>query len=96
MGVQGCMVQEMVDQGQIREVSDYCRCDVLDTYFVFLRTMVLHGDLTLDAEHERVAQTKKWLEARAPKCAAYRGYLDQWGDWVDPWVNGGTRDTGGA
>ena len=35
------MVQDMYDAGRLAEINDYCRCDVLDTYFVFLRTRVL-------------------------------------------------------
>ena len=37
MDVQGDMVQDMFDAGRLAEINDYCRCDVLDTYFVFLR-----------------------------------------------------------
>ena len=50
MDVQGDMVQDMYDAGRLAEINDYCRCDVLDTYFVFLRTRVLVGQLSLDAE----------------------------------------------
>ena len=45
MDVQGDMVQDMYDAGRLAEINDYCRCDVLDTYFVFLRTRVLLGQL---------------------------------------------------
>ena len=38
MDVEGHMVQDMYDAGRLAEINDYCRCDVLDTYFVFLRT----------------------------------------------------------
>lgn len=40
-GVDGSQVQDMFHNGQVEEINDYCRCDVLDTYFVFLRTQVL-------------------------------------------------------
>ena len=36
------------NRGKLAEINNYCRCDVLDTYFVFLRTRVLVGQLTLD------------------------------------------------
>jgi 3'-5' exonuclease len=85
MAVQGNMVQDMYDAGQLAEINDYCRCDVLDTYFVFLRTRVLLGQLTLDAEHQLIAHTKQWLESKAEGSTAYRLYLDHWGDWPDPW-----------
>lgn len=86
MDVQGHMVQDLFDQGKVQTINDYCRCDVLDTYFVFLRTRVMLGDLTLEREKEIVAAAREWLEARAGKQPAYRLYLDRWGDWPDPWT----------
>jgi hypothetical protein len=85
MDVHGDMVQDLYDAGRLAEINDYCRCDVLDTYFVFLRTRVLVGQLSLDAEQTIVADTKAWLEDRADQVAAYRLYLDRWGDWLNPW-----------
>jgi predicted PolB exonuclease-like 3'-5' exonuclease len=86
--VQGHMVQAMYEEGKTGEITQYCRCDVLDTYFVFLRTSVLLGQLSLEREQEIVAQTKHWLEARADQVPAFRQYLDHWGDWVNPWQPG--------
>jgi hypothetical protein len=57
---------------------------VLDTYFVFLRSRVLLGKLTLEEEHTIVTETKHWLEEQAPSSPAYRHYLDHWGDWHPP------------
>ena len=81
MDVQGNMVQDLYDAGRLAEIHDYCRCDVLDTYFVFLRTRVLYGQLTLETEQQIIAETKTWLEQKADQVAAYRLYLDHWGDW---------------
>ena len=85
MDTQGYMVQDMYDNGQLAEINDYCRCDVLDTYFVFLRVSVVMGNLTLDQEQALVAAAKTWLEQRCDDSAAYRLYLDRWGDWQNPW-----------
>jgi predicted PolB exonuclease-like 3'-5' exonuclease len=85
MDVQGDMVQDLHSAGQLDRINDYCRCDVLDTYFVFLRTRVLVGQLALDKEQAIVAQTKQWLSDQAEQVAAYRMYLDKWGDWPNPW-----------
>ncbi|HOP77498.1 MAG TPA: 3'-5' exonuclease, partial [Thermogutta sp.] len=68
------------------EINDYCRCDVLDTYFIFLRTRVLVGQISLEEEHRIVAEAKQWLEQRAATDRACRIYLDHWGDWPNPWV----------
>jgi 3'-5' exonuclease len=85
MGIQGHMVQDLYDAGEIQKINEYCRCDVLDTYFVFLRTRVLLGQLTLEAEQQLVAQVKRWLEEKAPQAEAFRNYLEHWGDWTNPW-----------
>ena len=79
-GVDGSMVQDMYDNGQSAEINDYCRCDVLDTYFVFLRTRVLMGKLTLEEESAIIADTREWLIERADKCAAYATYLEHWSE----------------
>ena len=84
MDVQGHMVQDLYDEGRLTEINDYCRCDALDTYFVFLRTRVLLGDLTLDEEQGVIAETKEWLTKESDQCEAYRLYLERWGDWSDP------------
>ncbi len=86
MDVQGDMVQDMFDAGRLAEINDYCRCDVLDTYFVFLRSRVLVGQLPLEKEQEIIARTKTWLEEKAPQVPAYQLYLDKWGDWPNPWI----------
>jgi hypothetical protein len=68
----------------VEAINDYCRCDVLDTYFVFLRTRVLLGKLNLEQEHKLVAAAKTWLESQAPTSLAYSHYLAHWGDWHPP------------
>jgi len=87
MDTQGHMVQDMYDEGQLAQINDYCRCDVLDTYFVFLRLAVVMGNLTLDQEQDLVVAAKTWLEQRTDESPAYRLYLDRWGDWENPWVS---------
>jgi predicted PolB exonuclease-like 3'-5' exonuclease len=88
MDVQGDMVQDMYDAGRLAEINDYCRCDVLDTYFVFLRSRVLIGQLALETEQQIISETKTWLEQKADQVAAYRIYLEHWGDWYNPWEEG--------
>lgn len=81
----GDQVQDQYDQGDLQGISDYCRCDVLDTYFVFLRSMVLSGKLTVEKEIKIVEESKKWISDRAEECEAYATYLERWTDWLDPW-----------
>ena len=85
MDLRGDQVQQQYNDGDLQSISDYCRCDVLDTYFVFLRSMVLTGRLPLEREIQLVADAKAWIEERADDCKAYRDYLSHWGEWHDPW-----------
>ena len=86
MDIQGCMVQDLFNEGKLAEINDYCRCDVLDTYFVFLRVAVLLGKLSLAREQELVAETRDWLTQRVEQMPVYGRYLDNWGEWVNPWL----------
>lgn len=85
MEVQGDMVYDLYCQGRIEEINEYCRCDVLDTYFVFLRTMLLMGKHTVEQEQQLVNQARSLLETQSHLHPAYQSYLEQWGDWDNPW-----------
>ena len=87
MAVHGDMVQDMYEEGQLDEINDYCRCDVLDTYFIFLRSRVLAGKITLEREQEIVMEVKDWLTGEAEKVKAYQTYLANWQDWGNPWID---------
>ncbi|TWT53452.1 putative 3'-5' exonuclease related to the exonuclease domain of PolB [Rubripirellula amarantea] len=85
MDLNGEQVQKQFDDGNKKAISDYCRCDVLDTYFIFLRTKTLKGTITLEQEIQLVADAKVWIEERAEDCKAYQDYLAHWNDWLNPW-----------
>lgn len=85
MDVQGYMVQDIYNEGRIAEINDYCRCDVLDTYFVFLRCHVVLGQLKLEEEQKIIAETKAWLQERSAVTPVYAAYLSRWGTWRNPW-----------
>ncbi|MBY0514655.1 MAG: 3'-5' exonuclease [Gemmataceae bacterium] len=78
MGVRGDQVYRLHREGRLAEINDYCLCDTLDTYFVFLRTRVLTGDLGPDQEAELVARAKALLAAKAAEQPVLRRYLDAW------------------
>ena len=84
MDVAGHMVQDLWDSGRRSEIHDYCRGDVLDTYFVFLRSRVVAGEITLEREQELIDEAKAWIEARADSSPGLARYLAAWGDWQDP------------
>jgi predicted PolB exonuclease-like 3'-5' exonuclease len=84
MDVSGDQVYAMYQAGRMQEINDYCMFDTLDTYFVFLRTRVLRGDISLEAEQDLVLRAKAWLTAKVGELPALRQYLANWADW-EPW-----------
>lgn len=85
MDVAGHMVQDLFAAKELAKINDYCRCDVLDTYFIFLRFNVLTGQISLEREQQLVDDARQWLQARIPKHAIFDDYVRQWGDWNNPW-----------
>ncbi len=81
METSGDQVDALYRDGKIQEINDYCLHDVLDTYFVFLRTRVMTGELTLEAEQDLVAETKSWLEERTDEYPALVPYVEAFGEW---------------
>jgi predicted PolB exonuclease-like 3'-5' exonuclease len=77
-GIDGSQVQGLYFAGHTDQINDYCRCDVLDTYFVFLRSRVLIGRLTSEEEQELVQKTREMLEQQAADHPAYQHYLKFW------------------
>jgi hypothetical protein len=60
--IDGSMVQQLWQEGRLRDIHRYCRQDVIQTYFLFLRVELLRGRLTPE-HHERVlAQTAGFRE----------------------------------
>jgi 3'-5' exonuclease len=84
MQIRGDEVYSMFLDGRVRDINNYCIHDVLDTYFVFLRTRVLSGDITIIQEQDIVKGTKNFLEDSQERIPALTEYLANWGDW-DPW-----------
>ena len=76
--VRGDMVQQMFEEGRLDEIHRYCRCDVLDTYFVFLRYSVLKGRISFKREEELINEARTFLEERSDDEPVYREYLDAW------------------
>ena len=82
-GIDGSQVQDLYYDGHVDQINDYCRCDVLDTYFVFLRSRVLLGRLSLQEEQTLTDLTRQLLTEQAEEHAAYRHYLTSWNQRLD-------------
>ena len=82
METSGDKVAALYAEGKLKEINDYCLHDVLDTYFVFLRTRVLTGELSLEQENAIVEDTRSWLEERVGETPALEVYLENFGVWT--------------
>jgi len=83
MDVSGDQVYGMYGAGRIQDINDYCMFDTLDTYFVFLRTRVLLGEMTVSEEATLVRRARVWLTAKTSEFPALRQYLENFEQW-DP------------
>ena len=77
-GIDGSQVQDLYHAGHVDRINDYCRCDVLDTYFVFLRSRVLLGKMTLQEEQTLTEIARDLLSEQAENHPAYEHYLATW------------------
>ncbi len=78
MEMAGDQVYALWREGRTREINDYCMFDTLDTYFVFLRTRVLLGEIALDEEKRYVERARTWLNMKAADLPALQQYLNNW------------------
>lgn len=74
----GANVYSMILTGNFAAVNEYCSFDVLDTYFVFLRTKVLTGELTMFQEEHLRREAHAWLKVESEKQAHLTRYLEKW------------------
>ena len=67
MAVDGSQVQELYEQGRLEEIHRYCRNDVIQTYFLFLRVELIRGRID-DAAYRlaRAASAHFLAEIGAP------------------------------
>lgn len=81
MDTKGDQVQALWESGERERIDDYCMCDALDTYFVYLRCRVLQGLITLDAERQLVAHARAWVAEQAERSLALADWLNRSKAW---------------
>lgn len=74
MDIKGHMVQELWERGERERIDDYCTCDALDTYLVFLRCQLLAGRLTPEAEAQAWESARHAAELLAPRSVILADY----------------------
>lgn len=63
LGVDGSQVWTLYQEGRLGEIRDYCETDVVNTYLVYCRYLLMRGALTQAAYAEEVELVRKSLEA---------------------------------
>jgi len=81
METKGEMVEELFAQGEHFRIDDYCLGDAMDTYFVFLRTLVLRGVIDLRRERELVEAAVEKMEAKQSEEGYFKSYLEAFSYW---------------
>jgi 3'-5' exonuclease len=51
-GIDGSQVEQLFAEGRIAEVADYCECDVVSTYRLWLLDELFKGAISVE-EHDR-------------------------------------------
>jgi predicted PolB exonuclease-like 3'-5' exonuclease len=77
MEMTGAQVYDLHRAGRLQEINDYCMFDTLDTYFVFLRTRVLLGELSAEQEEQLALRARAWLATKIVTLPALRQYLEK-------------------
>jgi len=81
MDTKGDQVQGLFDEGKRFEIDDYCLADTMDTYFVFLRTLVMRGVIDLDREKTLVEAAKGMMEEKLKQEGYFKPYLEHFTYW---------------
>jgi predicted PolB exonuclease-like 3'-5' exonuclease len=78
LDVAGDQVYGLYKAGKLQEINDYCMFDTIDTYFVFLRTRVLTGELTAEEEELLAWRARDWLARKMTELPALQTYVQAW------------------
>lgn len=84
MGVSGGEVYDLFLQGRLQEINNYCIHDVLDTYFVFLRSRLILQAITPSQESDLIQSAKNFMQKNIERIPAFKEYLEHWTD-IKPW-----------
>ena len=76
MGMSGAKVWETFHGGGIKAIRDYCETDVLNTYLVYLRFLLMKGDLLPDGYEAEIDELKNYLKEQTEP--HFHEFLEVW------------------
>jgi predicted PolB exonuclease-like 3'-5' exonuclease len=71
-------VLEHYRQGRLDLINQRCCCDVLDTYFAFIRSRVMLGCIDGKQEQAIIGDARSWIENQSPEHPYLLPYLKCW------------------
>ncbi len=77
-GVDGSMVADLYDKGEIQKIRDYCETDVLNTYLVYLRYMHHRGIISLADHDSSTKDVVRYLKEEGVRRKHLKDFLDAW------------------
>ena len=76
MGMSGAKVFDAFQEGDIKGIRDYCETDVLNTWLVYLRFLLMRGDLDTVGYEQELSLLKDYLaEEGLPH---FQSFLEAW------------------
>ena len=66
-GIDGTQVEAFVNANRIEDVANYCEFDVLSTYLLFLRYMLVVGELSVENHQQSLSSFSKFIADRIGK-----------------------------
>ena len=84
MQLKGSDVLKLWQDGKKQEIDNYCLCDTLDTYFIYLRVQVMMGHLSLSEEKIAVKEAKQFLKNKIEAYPTIEDYLANFTYWTEP------------
>lgn len=79
-GVDGSMVAQMIDDGKVEEVRNYCETDVLNTYLVYLRWQLHTGTLNKAGYNASVTDLITFIDTEKEKRPYLADFMEAWGE----------------
>ena len=75
-GIDGSQVEAFVSSNRIEDVANYCEFDVLSTYLLFLRYMLVVGELSSEAYQQSLSSFAKFIVDRLERRPHLSSFAD--------------------
>ena len=76
MVMSGAKVWDAYQSGDIKGIRDYCESDVLNTWLVYLRFLLIKGEIMQERYDAELEQLKQYLHREAHP--HFLQFLEQW------------------